>query len=74
MKNFKTWLLSQTYRNDPIGDLADDVKRDTKSWKSVKGLRNSMIEWRACREAYETLDEAVEEYKSLNKRYPKLYE
>ncbi len=74
MKNFKTWLLSQTYRDDPIGDLADDAKRDTKSWRSIKGLRDSMIGLRACKEAYEALDEAIEEYKSLNKRYPKLYE
>lgn len=73
MKNFKTWLLTQTYRDDSIGDLADDAKRDTKSWRSIKGLRNSMIQWRACIEAYEALDEAIEEYKSLNKRYPKLY-
>lgn len=74
MKNFKTWLLSQTYRDDPIGDLADDAKRDTRSWRSIKGLRDSMIGWRACREAYEALDEAIEEYKSLHTRYPGIYE
>ena len=70
---FKTWLLSQTYRNDPIGDLASDAKDDIKSWRTIKGLQNSMINWRACPEAYEAFDEAVEEYKSLQKRYPKLY-
>ncbi len=73
MKNFKTWLLSQTYRDDPIGDLAEDAKEDTKSWRSIKGLQDSMIEWRACGEAYKSLDEAIAEYESLQKRYPKIY-
>ena len=44
MSDYQTWLLAQTERNDPIGDIARDVAEDVRSgclppfdtWKDVR--------------------------------------
>lgn len=64
---FNNWILSQTNRNDMVGDFARDVKRDTKvpndnaskdSWLSHLGHRN------ACQAAINAFEVAWTEYKN----------
>ena len=54
------------HRDDPVGDLAADCVRDEASYKvrSISQLRDRMIELGACREAFEALDTALEEWRA----------
>lgn len=64
---FMTWLLQQVGRDDPIGDLANDMKRDKKRPRpdtSIKELREYLRRQHACREAIEAFNDAVKEYKN----------
>ncbi len=58
---FYRWLLRQLYRDDPIGDLARDVKRD-KSFPiasgSLKTIQAHLKSRRACDESLQALEEA----------------
>jgi len=64
---FFRWLLLQTERDDPIGDLASDVVRD-KSYPrektSVEALRSYLVSRRAAPEAIVAFDEACMEFKA----------
>ena len=62
---FYDWLMNQTERDDPIGDLANDAQND----KSAP-VRGSVNRWRsylahhptAGWKAREALEEAIEEF------------
>lgn len=63
---FRAWLLAQAGRDDPIGDLAADVRRDppgTQAW-SVEELRDHMAQRRADRAAIRALNEAADEWRA----------
>lgn len=62
---FYSWLLRQTKRDDPIGDLACDAKRDKTFPKtSAKGkITNYLHSKGACHEAIESFNEAYAEFK-----------
>jgi uncharacterized protein YozE (UPF0346 family) len=62
---FFRWLKRQVERDDPIGDLAEDVLRDTSFPKSTEArevLRDYLETKRACTEALVALDEALAEF------------
>ena len=62
---FSDWLLAQADRPDPVGDLAEDVRRDPPKvplW-GVRELRDHMGQRRACREALMALNEAASEWR-----------
>jgi hypothetical protein len=58
---FETWLLKQVGRDDPIGDLAVDFKRQK---DSLRCDEENLRKHKACKEAFEALKDAKEEYKS----------
>ena len=63
---FIQWLLTQTNRNDEIGDLARDIKRDKNkpsSSTTIGKVRQYLQNSHACTEALEAFDNAVKEYK-----------
>ena len=62
---FSAWLLRQTKRDDPIGDLASDAKQDKTFPKtnSKEKIANYLRSKRACHEAIEALTEAYAEFK-----------
>lgn len=59
---FSGWLLSQVGRDDPIGDLAADVRRDPPAglWGASE-LRSHMRNRGACCDAVAALDAAIAE-------------
>ena len=66
--SFYHWILEQTHRNDPIGDLAKDIELDFTETK-VKRKPRTLDQWEAhlgCRGcsyvALVTLEEAYKEY------------
>lgn len=64
---FSDWLLTQTKRNDPIGDLANDWARDKDASKPVNGTKSKIkgyLFWtkRANKESIEAFERAWEEY------------
>jgi 5-methylcytosine-specific restriction endonuclease McrA len=67
---FYNWLKKQKERDDPIGDLANDVSTD-KSFPtevdSYKTIKNHMIFKRDCDEAIQALKEAFDEFNIKNK-------
>lgn len=68
--SFYVWLLRQTGRDDPVGELANDSKRDTSfpvSVTSEKRLRAHLRNQNACDQALSALDEALEEFKTKSK-------
>ncbi|MGE0557840.1 MAG: YozE family protein [Burkholderiales bacterium] len=68
--NFYTWLLKQANRDDPIGDLSNDSKRDSSfpvSITSGERLRSHLRQKNACDEALVALDEALREFRSKSK-------
>ena len=64
---FNEYLKSQVGRNDPIGDLAGDVQRDTQfpPVKSLSALLCYLARHRACVEAADAARDAWKEYKKL---------
>jgi uncharacterized protein YozE (UPF0346 family) len=67
---FYRWLLRQTCRNDPIGDLADDVKADRSfpvNAKELRPLKTHLLLQNAIPEALVALDEAWGEFKAKGK-------
>lgn len=65
--SFYCWLIKQEDREDPIGDLAIDVKSDKNfpsEIGSLKILRNYLVKHDACEEAIQALEEAHQEHKS----------
>ena len=68
--NFKTWLLKQYKRDDPIGDLARDVKknplpRGCTSWTKI--YRFITQKHNPCDGAIKALHKAKREYEKLGK-------
>jgi len=64
---FYRWLKRQHSRDDPIGDFASDVQRDSiypQGTDSIQALRTHLARNRACAEAIQALDEAWNEFKS----------
>nr|VFK23057.1 MAG: YozE SAM-like fold [Candidatus Kentron sp. LPFa] len=65
--SFLEWLDEQSDRDDPIGDLSKDVKRDKRS-SNVPNDKDSWIEHLklagACLDVIEALEEAWDEYES----------
>ena len=62
---FYRWLQRQLDRDDPIGDLAADVKRDTSfpiSTGSLRAIRAHLNSRRTCEEALQALEEAWVEF------------
>lgn len=62
---FYSWLTKQQRREDPIGDRARDVKRDTRfplAQSDLELLHCHLIHSSACREAHCALDEAFREF------------
>jgi uncharacterized protein YozE (UPF0346 family) len=67
---FRDWLKRQKNRDDPIGDFATDMLRDS-SFPIEDNLENIHVHLhvlRACMEAHVSLDEAWNAYKRKNKR------
>ncbi|WP_434046809.1 YozE family protein [Sorangium cellulosum] len=63
--DFLKWLARQDHRDDPIGDLAADVKRDKRFpvTTTSRDMLNEHLRSRgACAEALVALDEAVKEF------------
>jgi len=70
---FYHWLKKQKDRDDPIGDLANDVLTDSSfplETDSYKIIKNHLIFKRACDEAIQALKEAYDEYKINNNKSP----
>lgn len=62
---FYSWLLSQVGRNDPVGDLASDVKSDREAPNDNAGKEtwlSHLRHKRACREAIDAFKEAWAEF------------
>ena len=62
---FFRWLKRQSYRDDPIGDLAQDALRNAdfpKRTEARRALREHLEANRACAEALVALDEALAEF------------
>lgn len=68
---FYSWLAKQQKREDPIGDLALDVKRDSRfpvEQSDLELLHSHLIHNNACREAHCALDEAFREFSAPKSR------
>lgn len=62
---FRYWLMCQSGRRDPVGDLARDAHFDyTWAGDDFKALRDSMRHCGACRDAIEAWKQAVREFSS----------
>ena len=64
---FYRWLAKQKDREDPIGDLSNDVQRD-KSFPietdSLEKIKSHLIRQSACNGAIQALEEAHEEFRN----------
>jgi len=70
ISRFYRWLVKQKDRDDPIGDLSNDVIGDSKFPKereTLHSIKNYLIFKRACDEALQALDEAFYEFNSKRK-------
>jgi hypothetical protein len=66
MLTFTTWLKQQAKRDDPVGDLAGDVSRDS-YWPHRGGLRTyiqHLTNHGACEDAIKALKQAWREYET----------
>ncbi len=64
---FEVWLIKQKYRNDPIGDLANDYLRDIQMCRQpydgdYLNIDKQMKVWQACNAAINALREARMEH------------
>lgn len=67
---FFRWLLRQTKRDDPVGDLAGDVERDQsfpRTTSSLEKIRTYLLLRHAAPEAIVAFDEACTEFKAKGK-------
>lgn len=73
MKRFESWMLEQIDRNDPIGDLANDMKRDPsvdfRQTKSLRQWRVHLLAHGGCDEAHEALIEAWREWQQAGNTF-----
>lgn len=71
-KSFGTWLKRQVHRDDPIGDLAHDFIRDLRitehgvpSQWTPRSLKHRLMYLDACDGAFEALESAEAEWRSM---------
>jgi len=67
---FKSWLMMQSKRQDPVGALARDVRKD-RAWPPTQDLvklRQHMMKRGAADDARAALDEAYAEYQKQGNR------
>lgn len=65
--SFYRWVAKQKDRDDPIGDLSQDIKRDKQfplETNSLSILTEYLVRNRACDEAIQALAEAYAEFKA----------
>lgn len=71
---FSDWLLEQTHRDEPIGDLAKDYRDDRRihgklskepytDWKTLTQAKSRLSKMNAPEIVRETLNKAWEEYR-----------
>ena len=70
MKTFFKWLMKQDNRNDPVGDLASDIKHDP--CLPTKKTKNTLLSYVATKSCYnknviDAFHEAWREYKNYRK-------
>lgn len=70
MRTFYTWLIVQSYRKDPVGDLAQDILQDNELpyKKTKKTLYNHILNCGACYECELAFEQAWSEYKLFRKK------
>ena len=71
--SFKTWLLNQQHRDDPVGDLARDAARDKRFPRrdaKFRTLVRHLEEQWAIPGALEALHRAWEEWAELQTQTP----
>ena len=66
--NFCAWLRAQADRDDPIGDLASDFKRDPQGSgvNSIEAFRRQLELLHACSGAFEAFELALTEWRRCN--------
>jgi uncharacterized protein YozE (UPF0346 family) len=65
---FYRWLVNQKDRNDPIGDLSNDILLDKNfplDTSSLNLLRDHLTRKSACNEAIQALEEAHQEFNGI---------
>lgn len=65
INDFRTWLLNQCDRNDPIGDLASDMKSDSdlpRTFSDIDMLKDHLRSKGAGNEAIFALEDAWHEF------------
>ncbi len=68
---FKTWLMSQVKRDDPVGGLAREVLQD-RTWPRTQDtvkLRQYMVKRGSVEKALLALGQAYSEYQRENERH-----
>lgn len=68
---FERWLLQQRFRDDPVGDLANDFYRAkkimaAKDIKRIKCNNEHLDSWNADKDVYQTLIIAKKEFENQN--------
>lgn len=67
--SFRAWLLDQSRRDDPVGDLARDVSSDKHNKaRSAFGLRQHLFRVGAFDNAFDALRTAEHEWKGMHDR------
>jgi uncharacterized protein YozE (UPF0346 family) len=67
---FKAWLMLQMKRDDPVGDLARDVRKD-RTWpitQDMAKLRQYMVKRGSIQKTLTALDRAYSEYQKQSER------
>ena len=62
--SFYQWIIKQTDRDDPVGDLANDIMDDSSFPKdgSYKSIYSHLVLVGACRECLDAFNMAMKEY------------
>jgi len=72
---FRAWLLKQSKREDSVGDLSTDLKRDIEIEKALgrkvkiadlSQLESRLSHWNACSGAFSAARQAWREFKALS--------
>jgi hypothetical protein len=61
---FTSWLLQQSNRNDPIGDVARDALQDRDKPTGIRQWRSHLQQLHACDGAKRSLERAYDEYRT----------
>jgi uncharacterized protein YozE (UPF0346 family) len=70
---YKQWLLEQTDRQDPIGDLARDASEDEEFPGALHEIKDYLYLVGACDGALEAFESSVKEYRNLRgEKFPKI--